>query len=105
MSLVRESELQHAVVELAHLRGWLVAHFRPARLESGRVITPVSADGAGFPDLVLVRDRVLFVELKSERGRLAPAQELWRDRLLQADAVWHVWRPADWPDLIDKELR
>jgi hypothetical protein len=102
---VSEADLQRAIVDLARLRGWTVAHFRRARLDNGRTITPVAADGAGFPDLVLVRDRVVFAELKSERGRLAPAQIMWRDRLLAAGAEWHVWRPADWPDLVLDVLR
>ena len=57
-----ESALQDNVIELAHVLNYVVAHFRPARTAHGWV-TPVSADGKGFPDLVLVgRGRVVFVE-------------------------------------------
>ena len=45
-----ERELQDAVIQLARLLGWRVAHFRPAMTTRGWR-TPVSADGAGFPDL------------------------------------------------------
>lgn len=93
-----EADLQRAVVELARLTGWRVAHFRPARTEHGWR-TPVAADGAGFPDLVLARDRLLFVELKADRGRLTDDQQVWLDRLEHAGADARVWRPADWPEI------
>ena len=63
-----EDDWQRQVVDLARLRGWRVAHFRPARTERGWR-TPVEADGAGFPDLLLVRGaQLLAVELKTDAG-------------------------------------
>lgn len=91
-----EAQFQKAVIDLARVTGWLVAHFRPARTEDGWR-TPVAADGAGFPDLVLVRDRVLYRELKSESGRVRPDQQRWHERLAMGGADIAVWRPADWP--------
>lgn len=110
-----EAELQQAVIACAQTYGWTVAHFRPARVvRGGREIyeTPVDADGKGFPDLVMVRasvtlspdqSRVIFVELKSEQGKLHPAQRGWGDlleRVMLDDPVgtvlYDVWRPADW---------
>lgn len=90
-----EAQFQKAVIDLARHTGWLVAHFRPARTEEGWR-TPVSADGAGFVDLVLVRDRVLYRELKSEKGRVRPDQQHWHDALAAAGADIAVWRPSDW---------
>jgi hypothetical protein len=102
---VTEQELLDAVIETAHLFGWTVAHFRAAKTEKGWR-TPVAADGAGFPDLVLVRERILFVELKSEIGKLSPYQELWRDKLVEADGDWWLWHPSDWKDgTIERILR
>lgn len=98
----REEEFQSAVVDLAQKTGWLVAHFRPAKTERGWR-TAVSADGAGFVDLVLVRERTLFRELKAERGRLGPNQQRWLDALSTAGADVAVWRPSDWP-AIEKTL-
>jgi VRR-NUC domain len=92
-----EKGFQAAVVQLARLRGWLVAHFRPARTARGWR-TPVQADGAGFCDLVMVRPRdrrVLFAELKSDRGLLTPAQAQWIQALFGTGAEVHIWRPAD----------
>lgn len=95
-----EAELQAAIVEAAQLLGWRVAHFRPARTSSGWR-TPVAADGAGFPDLVLVApERLLVVEVKSASGRLTAAQQAWIEALCAAGVDVRVWRPADWPDEI-----
>ena len=67
---ISEAELQKAVIAAARAQGWRVAHFRPAQVRPGRYVTPVDADGAGFPDLVLCRgDRLVFAELKAQ-GRL-----------------------------------
>lgn len=100
-----EAELQKAIIEAAHVLGWKVAHFRPAQTKHGWR-TPVSADGAGFPDLVLVRDRVVFAEVKSATGKLGPAQEQWKAYLEWAKAEWHLWTPTDWEHgVIEKTLR
>lgn len=104
-----EAGLQEDVIALARTLGWLVAHFRPVRIQraNGGVYyeTPVGADGQGWPDLVLVRDRVLYVELKRENGTLEPAQRVWRDRIKEAGATWLLWRPRDWESgAIQREL-
>lgn len=95
-----EAGFQQAIIDLAHLNGWLVAHFRPAQTRAGKWVTPVAADGAGFPDLVLVHDdRVLFRELKTAKGRVSVAQMHWIDALEVAGADARVWRPRDWPEI------
>ena len=95
MSLT-ERQWQRQVLDAARYCGWLRAHFRPAQTARGWR-TPVEGDGAGFPDLVLVRGhRLLFVELKSDRGRVSPAQQAWLDALRRASVEVHVWRPSDW---------
>ena len=96
---VTEAQWQQTVLDLARLRGWTVAHFRPARTEQGWR-TPVAADGKGFPDLVLVRDRVIFAELKSARGELTDEQAGWLDVLVRAGAETYVWRPDDFDEVL-----
>lgn len=84
-----EDMLLGKIVRFARRHGWLAYHTYDSRRSE-----------KGFPDLVLVRgDRVIFAELKSAKGKLSPAQEKWRDGLLQAVAEWHLWRPADWPEI------
>lgn len=108
--VVTERELQAGVVELARLLGWRVAHFRPARVRRGgrdTYETPVAADGKGFPDLVLVRGgHLLFVELKTDTGRLSPEQQDWLLLLTRAGARTFVWRPGHWlAGEVEKTLR
>jgi hypothetical protein len=99
-----EAQFQDQVVDLARLHGYRVAHFRPARTEKGWR-TPVAADGAGWPDLVLVKPgRMIFAELKSQRGRLSDDQHAWLDQLRAAGVEAYVWRPAQFDD-IDQILR
>ena len=100
-----EKTLQDAVIEMARQRGWLVAHFRPAQTETGWR-TPVAADGKGFPDLVLVRERVVFAELKRVKGKVSPEQGRWLEGLLLAGAEICLWTPQHWSDgSIERVLR
>lgn len=93
---VTERAFQQQVLTLAAMTGWRSAHFRPGLNRRGEYSTAVAGDGAGFPDLVLVRERVLFRELKVGT-RLSPAQVAWRDALRAAGADWDLWTPEDWP--------
>ena len=94
-----EEQLGDTVIGLAHLFGWKIVHFRPARTERGWR-TLMQGD-TGFPDLVIARDgQVIFAELKSAKGRLRPDQEAW----INALGFCYVWRPADL-DFIKERLR
>ena len=101
---ITEADFQKQVIELAHLFGWKVCEFRKARLKKrgqDTYRTPFGADGAGFPDLILIRDNVLLVvELKSERGKTTPAQEQWLSAFTKAGVISRVWRPSDWDTIV-----
>jgi hypothetical protein len=93
--------LQGAIIELAHMYGWRVAHW-PSVLITGRsgkpyYATPLAADSKGFPDLVLVRrhDRVMFVEVKGDGDRLRDEQAVWLSDLQAAGSEVHVWSPKE----------
>ena len=91
-----EAQLQDAIVELAGMLGYMVAHFRPAKTEKGWR-TAGSYDAAGFPDLVLAgRSRVLFIECKSDRGRVSMEQAEWMDQLEWTPGEVYLWRPEHW---------
>jgi hypothetical protein len=93
-----EKDLQAAVIDLARVQGWICAHFRPALTKQGWR-TPVSADGAGFPDCLFVRgDRVVVAELKAKPGRLTPEQMRWLDAFDLAGVETWLWRPSHWHD-------
>jgi hypothetical protein len=94
---VSEADFQRTLTEALTAFGWRWIHFRPARTSKGWV-TALSGS-PGFPDIVAVRgDRVLFVELKAQKGTLRDEQKEWLGDLGLAPGVEaHCWRPADWP--------
>ncbi len=87
---VSEKEFQANVIELAGLLGWRHYH-----------VLYSQKSPPGFPDLVLVRDgRLIFAELKSERGRLTHPQRVWLAALKACPGVQvYEWRPSDWPEI------
>ena len=89
-----EREFTDEVVRLAKDKGWMVAHFRPARTNTGWATA--MAGHVGFPDIVLAKDgRVIFAELKSEKGRVLGEQKKWL-----AHTRGYLWRPSDWPTIV-----
>ncbi len=101
-----ERELQDAVIDLARLLGYRVAHFRPAQTSRGNWITAMSGD-TGYPDLTIAgRGRVIFAELKSKSGRISAQQLAWHDALVDAGQEFHCWFPSDWLDgTVERVLR
>lgn len=92
------------IMQLAMTQGWRCAKFDKMKdPRTGKWRTPVSADGAGFPDVVAARaGRVLFIELKAG-GSLSKEQRAWRDAIRPAEGAvalpgapeWHLWTPDD----------
>lgn len=82
---ITEKDWQAQVKDLAKRLGWK----RPYHTFDSRRSEP------GFPDLVLVRDRVVFVELKRETGKLSDAQREWLTLLAKARAEVYIARPRD----------
>lgn len=94
-----EADLQQKAIDYLHLKGYHVAHFRPARVEkNGKVTwrTAVAADGMGFPDLCAVGKDIRFVEVKSHTGQLSEAQKEWLRVLALAGILWFVLKPENW---------
>lgn len=103
-----DKEFTATVLEQASLCGWKTAHFLATRSvrEDGSVYwrTAVQGDGAGFPDLELVRPpRLIKAELKTGKGRLEPDQRAWRDLYLAIGppVEWYEWRPEDWVQIVE----
>ena len=109
-SKISEAELQTAVIRYARLNHWLVCHFRPAQMRSGRWATPMQGD-VGFPDCVFVRgERLVFAELKAQGRKPTPEQETWlqalRDAAPLGEHETYVWSPRQWIDgTIERVLR
>jgi hypothetical protein len=95
MPVVREADFLRAVTDLATLAHWLVYHTYDSRRSQ-----------AGFPDLVLVRgEKLIFAELKTNRGRVRPSQWEWLNALTdiaqgQSRVSIYLWRPRDWDSIV-----
>ena len=100
---IKEAEFQKQIIQLGHLFGWRIAHFRPALTKRGWR-TAVSGDGAGFPDLVLARDGfTIFAELKTDTGVVSIEQWAWLESLggihKNSHTIVAVWRPRDFAEI------
>ena len=100
-----EADLQRAVVQTLHFalpRSTIIHHCANEVTEAGprgakrQAILVGMGVHSGFADLiVLCAGRVLFLELKSLKGRLSPAQEAFRDAVLAQGFGWALVRSLD----------
>lgn len=109
MTVTRErvtgTALQKAILKEALRQGWLCAHFPPVRTEMGWRV-PVGAQGKGWPDIFLLRERALAIEVKGDGDRMRPDQVKWRNAFVLAGVQFVVATPAVWLDgTIDEILR
>jgi hypothetical protein len=92
-STISEDKFTDMVIELFHLYGWKVVHFRRARKKGGGWATPIKGD-PGSPDIIAARHgRKVFAELKVGKNKPTEAQQDWLHHL-GSDA--YVWYPDDW---------
>ena len=83
---LRESDFQRQVLDVARIYGWRAYH--PALSKWSE---------RGFPDLTLVRPpRIVFAELKREKGKTTPFQDEWAELLTDCPGVeYFLWHPSD----------
>ena len=93
-----EKQFMAQIIQVARMNGFLVYHTFDSRRSA-----------AGFPDLVLVKPRVavgpvkgriIFAEVKKEKGKLTKAQEDWWRALAIAKAEYYIWRPSGWNQIL-----
>jgi len=91
-----EKEFLAQVLELLTLNGWLLVDHQ---FEQAHYAKRTSK---GRPDILAIRaPRVLFAEIKSEKGKLSPHQKLWLMELEQCPGVEvYCWRPSMWDDIV-----
>ena len=89
LSQVSEADFQQTVIQLFRATGWRVYH-------------NVNSKGSdpGWPDLqCLKRGRLVFAELKTQRGRVTAEQEFILNELRGAGQETYLWRPSDWVEI------
>lgn len=109
LTAISEREFQNSYVDFAHLCGWDVIYFRPARvLRGGKEIyeTPIGGDGKGWPDTIAMRlDRLVAAELKREGGKATPEQIARLEAFNRVPGCQgFIWQPSDWP-IIEHTLK
>jgi hypothetical protein len=83
---VSEKEWQQTIVDAARTLGFLCYHTFDSRKS-----TP------GYPDLTLLKHgRLIFVEVKTDKGVCSEAQQEWLTELSRTGLEVYVWRPSDW---------
>lgn len=91
-----EPRYQRWVIATARMNGW---HVRVTD-QRGRPGWRGTASDKGWPDLILVRERVVWLELKAAGGQLRPEQKLVISMLKEAGAEVHISDPGHWDLLV-----
>ncbi|MFC4512164.1 VRR-NUC domain-containing protein [Streptomyces ehimensis] len=89
-----EEQFRRQVRQIAAMRGWTLAYHTHNSQRSD----------AGWPDEVFGHPhagRVLFVELKTDKGRIRPAQREWLQHLAICGLEAALWRPRDMRLIVD----
>ena len=84
-----EADWSRTFQSLFELLGWVGYHIPDSR----------RATSSGFPDWVLVnhqQQRLLFVELEREKGKVSEQQHWWIDVLRSCGCEAYIWRPSDY---------
>lgn len=81
-----ERDFQRQVLDLARIYRWRAYHPMLSKWSE-----------RGFPDLTLVRPpRLIFAELKRDRGQTTIHQDEWAQLLAGCPGVeYYLWRPSD----------
>ena len=89
---ISEKDFQQTVIDMFNCAGWLVFHPYDSRRSA-----------YGFPDLTMVspNGRLVFAELKTEKGKVTNYQKTWLDRLnINTEGYEaYLWRPSDMPQI------
>jgi hypothetical protein len=101
---ITERAFERQIIAYAELRGWRVFKDRATNMPRSCKVckAPIrtARNAAGLPDLILVRrPRVVWAELKSERGKLSDEQRAWLMDLAACEQEVYIWRPSEWKDL------
>ena len=85
---VKEEAFRLQVRKIARMYGWTLQYHTHSSLRSDK----------GYPDETWInvdRKRILFIEFKSDKGRIRPEQQQWIDALKAVGQEAAIWRPKD----------
>lgn len=89
---LRESDFQRQVLDLARIYQWRSYHPMLSKWSE-----------RGFPDLTLIRPpRIVFAELKREKGKTTSFQDEWGELLADCPGVeYYLLRPSDLERIVE----
>lgn len=88
---ITEKQFESQVKGLAKTFGWLYYHTWRS------IHSP-----AGFPDCVFVKgERIIFAELKSEKGKVSESQWEWMEALARTKVEVFLWHPSEFYHIAD----
>ena len=99
-----EAEFQTAVIDLAHVHGWLVAHFRAAKNRPGGVPLSQQTVSASPIWYSSTRSGVSYSANSNRTPDGSPPNNANGCNAPAAGADAYVWRPCDWPTIIATTL-
>ncbi len=106
MSSKLAQQAERLVLDYARWKGWKVLQVRRVfDANAKRWLTPFGADGKGFPDFQFVRDRAVYAEVKTGKGKLTKEQRQWRDTLRAAGCEWYLLRPLENWEEVERVLQ
>ena len=84
--LMTEAQFQKWITDTAELYRWTWRHARDSRRQNL----------SDLPDLMLIREpRLLFLEVKTMKGKVSDGQRTMLDRLIKCDVEAYLVRPSD----------
>lgn len=89
-----EKAWQKQVIQLATMLGFRAYHTHLSKWSN-----------PGWPDLVLVRERIIYAELKTDKGKVSAEQAAWLTALAEAGQECYVWRPASFESVRETLMR
>lgn len=103
MTAMTEDDMQLGIEGALTAGGWWFHHDVPST-RLGFIATH-HRGASGWPDIVAIhpeRRRLIVLELKSEKGRTTPLQDIWLEAFTQAGVDARIVRPEDYDALIDE---
>lgn len=100
-----EAGFQSQVTALAENLGWHWMHV--VTTGTGRHFPIRGSMGKGWPDLFLAKpgQSSFFAELKKEKEQLKPDQVAVLALLSAAGCEVHIWRPSQFPEIVERLSR
>ncbi len=110
MNQITESDIQKAILDYLDIRDicWFRINTKGEVIRKGKELVLLKNKNKGFSDIfILIDGKAIFLETKSKKGVLSPAQKLFADKVInKGKAKYFVVRSIkDTSDILDSIYR